>query len=68
VESKHTKFGFDFRPQSPLKRFGFESEQHIGNLKDALAVHMIGLNTVFHLNENGTTIPPFLKKMAGNMC
>ena len=26
--SKGPKFGLDFSPQSPLKRFGFETEQH----------------------------------------
>jgi len=31
-----TKSGFDFRPQSPLKRSHFRTEQYIGNLKQAL--------------------------------
>jgi len=33
-ESKSPKCSFDFRPQSHLKRSDFETEQHIGNLKN----------------------------------
>jgi len=43
VGSKSPKFCLDFRPESPLRRCGFEIKRHIGNLRHALGPQMIGL-------------------------
>ena len=43
--AKSTIFGINFRPQLPLKHYGFKKQQHIGNIKRALGAQIICLNT-----------------------
>ena len=42
--SKSAKFGLDSQNQSSLTGSGFETEQHIGNLKHVSGAQMIALN------------------------
>jgi len=42
---KCEEFGFIFRLQMHLRRFGFKTEQDIGSLKHALGARVIGLYT-----------------------
>jgi len=54
--SKSSKFGFDFRPQSLLRRYGSEKEQRVRNQKHALEAQMISLNML----SDTSPIPPLI--------